>query len=56
MLIKEVKKIAEDIQSMKSRGAGKIARSAALGLKITAENTNVKTRAQFYQIISNTAN
>ncbi len=56
MLIKEVKKIADDIQSMKIRGAGKIARTAVLGLKITAENTEAKTPDQFYQNISNTAN
>jgi len=43
----EVKKIARDIQTMRIRGAGRIARAAARALKITTKTTRAKTPAEF---------
>jgi len=46
-LPKEVYQIADDIRTMKIRGAGRIARAAALGLKKTAELSKVNTPEEF---------
>ena len=43
----EVKQIARDIQTMRIRGAGRIARAAARALKLTAKATRAKTPAEF---------
>jgi len=43
----EVKQIARDIQTMRIRGAGRIARAAARALKLTAKATRAKTPAGF---------
>lgn len=47
MIRAEVKQIARDIQTMRVRGAGRIARAAARALKITARSTRAKTPAEF---------
>lgn len=43
----EVRRIANDIQTMRIRGAGRIARAAAKTLKITAKATKARTPAEF---------
>jgi len=43
----EVRRIADDIRTMKIRGAGRIARAAAKALKITAKATKARTPAEF---------
>ena len=43
----EVRRIADDIRTMKIRGAGRIARAAARALKITAKATKARTPAEF---------
>jgi ribose 1,5-bisphosphate isomerase len=43
----EVKKIARDIRTMRVRGAGRIARAAALALKYVAKKSRAKNPAQF---------
>jgi len=47
MIHPEVKKIAEDIRTMRTRGAGRIARAAARALKVVATSTKAETKAQF---------
>jgi len=47
MISTEVKTIANQIRTMKIRGAGKIARAAARALKITARTTKVRTSNEF---------
>jgi ribose 1,5-bisphosphate isomerase len=47
MISTEVKTIANQIRTMKIRGAGKIARAAARALKITARTTKVRTPNEF---------
>jgi ribose 1,5-bisphosphate isomerase len=47
MVSTEVKTIADQIRTMKIRGAGKIARAAAKALKITARTTKVRTPNEF---------
>lgn len=44
----KVKNIAENIETMEIRGAGKIARSVARGLKIQAENSKANNAEEFY--------
>ena len=55
MVHSEVKQIARDIKTMRTRGAGRIARAAAEALKITAGSTRAKTRAQFMKEIDSVA-
>ncbi len=55
MVHSEVKQIARDIKTMRTRGAGRIARAAAKALKITAGSTRAKTRAQFMKEIDSVA-
>jgi len=43
----EIRRIADDIRTMKIRGAGRIARAAARALKITAKATKARTPAEF---------
>lgn len=43
----QIKQIAEDIQTMRTRGAGKIGRAAARALKITARTTKARNSAEF---------
>jgi len=43
----EIRRIADDIRTMKIRGAGRIARAAAKALKITAKATKARTPAEF---------
>jgi len=43
----EVRRIADDIRTMRIRGAGRIARAAARVLKITAKATKARTPAEF---------
>jgi ribose 1,5-bisphosphate isomerase len=47
MTYAEVKKIARDIQTMRIRGAGRIARAAARALKLISKATRAKTSAEF---------
>ncbi len=47
MITNEVKKIAHGIKTMEIRGAGKIARAAALAMKIAAENSKAKNAEDF---------
>ncbi len=42
-----VKQIARDIKTMRIRGAGRIARAAAMALKTVAETSKAKTTAEF---------
>jgi ribose 1,5-bisphosphate isomerase len=46
-LPEKVEEIAQDIKTMKIRGAGKIARAAVDALKITAENSKAETIDEF---------
>jgi len=43
----EVRRIVNDIRTMRTRGAGRIARAAAKALKITAKATKARTPAEF---------
>lgn len=43
LVVPEVEEIAKNIETMEIRGAGKIARSAAIGLKAVAEETEVSS-------------
>ncbi len=47
----EIQKIANNIRTMKIRGAGRIARATALALKIAAKKSNAKTPAEFIRKI-----
>lgn len=47
MVISDVKDIAKKIETMEIRGAGKIARAAARGLKLTAEKSKAGTTEEF---------
>lgn len=47
MVQAEIKRIARDIRTMRTRGAGKIARAAARALKLEAATTRAKTPAEF---------
>jgi ribose 1,5-bisphosphate isomerase len=47
MIPTEVKRIAQDIKTMKIRGAGRIARAAAQAMKISAEESKEKTVKEF---------
>jgi ribose 1,5-bisphosphate isomerase len=47
MISSEVKTIANQIRTMKIRGAGRIARAAARALKITAKTSKAKTSKEF---------
>jgi ribose 1,5-bisphosphate isomerase len=47
MVSPEVKTIANQIRTMKIRGAGRIARAAARALKITAGASKAKTSKEF---------
>jgi ribose 1,5-bisphosphate isomerase len=47
MISSEVKTIANQIRTMKIRGAGRIARAAARALKITAKTSKAKTSNEF---------
>ena len=49
MVRAEVKRIAQDIRTMRIRGAGRIARAAAAALKIAAETSRAKTPAEFME-------
>ncbi|MBS3815649.1 MAG: ribose 1,5-bisphosphate isomerase [Hadesarchaea archaeon] len=46
MVISDVEEIAEKIESMKIRGAGKIARAGARGLKLTVEKSKAETNSE----------
>ena len=54
-LVKEVYEIAEKIKSMEIRGAGKIARSAALALQIQAEKSKAKTADELWKELKEAA-
>ena len=43
----EIKRIANDIKTMRIRGAGRIARAAARGLKLAAKSSKARTPADF---------
>ncbi|MEM3402379.1 MAG: ribose 1,5-bisphosphate isomerase [Candidatus Hadarchaeales archaeon] len=51
----EVRKISEDIKTMRIRGAGRIARAAATGMKITAEKSRASTPQEFIREMELTA-
>ena len=52
----QVKRIAEDIKSMRIRGAGRIARAAAKALKIASENFKGKSLEEYIQYMNHIAN
>ncbi|OYT31141.1 MAG: ribose 1,5-bisphosphate isomerase [Thermofilum sp. ex4484_79] len=54
-ILYEVSRIAEDIRTMRIRGAGRIARAAALGLKIAAEKFEGKDGEEFRRYIKDVA-
>ncbi|ADT84276.1 MULTISPECIES: ribose 1,5-bisphosphate isomerase [Thermococcus] len=54
-LVKEVYEIAEKIKNMEIRGAGKIARSAALALQIQAEKSKAKTAEELWKELKEAA-
>lgn len=54
-LAKEVYEIAEKIKNMEIRGAGKIARSAALALQIQAEKSGAKTADELWKELKEAA-
>lgn len=47
MVVSDVKEIAEKIEKMEIRGAGKIARAGARGLKLTAEKSEAEDTEEF---------
>ncbi len=47
MVNSEVKEIAKDIKTMRTRGAGRIARAAAKAFRITASSTRAKNKSEF---------
>lgn len=51
MVHQSVKRIAQEIRTMKIRGAGRIGRVAALAFKITAKTTKARTPAQLMKEI-----
>jgi ribose 1,5-bisphosphate isomerase len=51
MISSEIKTIANQIRTMKIRGAGRIARAAARALKITAKASKAKTQNEFLKEI-----
>lgn len=53
MVNAEVKQIAQDIKTMRIRGAGRIARAAARALKITAKSTNARKPDEFMRELDN---
>jgi ribose 1,5-bisphosphate isomerase len=56
MVPAEVKRIAQDIKTMRVRGAGRIARAAALALKIAAEKSKAKAARDFLTEIKQASN
>ncbi|NJE08592.1 ribose 1,5-bisphosphate isomerase [Thermococcus sp. M39] len=54
-LVKEVYEIAEKIKNMEIRGAGKIARSAALALQVQAEKSKAKTADELWKELKEAA-
>jgi len=55
MVNQEVKRIAQDIRTMKIRGAGRIGRAAATALKIAAKKSKAKSPAEFMKEINRVA-
>ena len=53
MTLPEVKQTARNIQTMRIRGAGRIARAAARALKLTAKTSRAKTPKAFMREIDN---
>ncbi|MEM1689416.1 MAG: ribose 1,5-bisphosphate isomerase [Candidatus Hadarchaeales archaeon] len=51
-MLREVRKIASDIKTMRVRGAGKIAREAARALAIVAERSKARNSEEFIREIS----
>lgn len=51
----EVKQIAQDIRTMRVRGAGRIARAAAEALKIAAKTSRAKTSSEFMKELDRVA-
>ena len=54
-MVDQVKRIAQDIRTMKIRGAGKIGRAAATALKIAAKTSKAKTSSEFVREIDSVA-
>ncbi|PIU13894.1 MAG: ribose 1,5-bisphosphate isomerase [Hadesarchaea archaeon CG08_land_8_20_14_0_20_51_8] len=54
-MINQVEHIAQDIRTMKTRGAGKIGRAAAAALKIAAKTSKAKTSSEFIKEIDRVA-
>ena len=44
---KETKQIADDIRTMRTRGAGRIARAVVQGLIVAAQESKAKTKSAF---------
>lgn len=56
MVLSDVNDIAEKIETMEIRGAGKIARAAARGLKLTAEKSEAETVGEFANELEKASN
>jgi ribose 1,5-bisphosphate isomerase len=54
-MVNEVERIAQDIRTMKIRGAGKIGRAAVVALKIAAKTSKAKTSHEFVKEIDRVA-
>jgi ribose 1,5-bisphosphate isomerase len=55
MVRAEIKQIAQDIRTMRVRGAGRIARAAAEALKIAARTSRAKTSSEFMKELDRVA-
>ncbi|MFN4132848.1 MAG: ribose 1,5-bisphosphate isomerase [Candidatus Hadarchaeales archaeon] len=55
MVLVEIKRIAEKIRTMEIRGAGRIARAAAVGMKIAAEKSRADAPQEFIREMESTA-
>jgi ribose 1,5-bisphosphate isomerase len=55
MVHAEIKQIAQDIRTMRVRGAGRIARAAAEALKIAAKTSKAKTSSEFMKELDRVA-
>lgn len=51
IMVHEIKRIAQDIRTMRIRGAGKIAQAAAQALKIAARESKTRTPSEFIKEI-----
>lgn len=55
MVPAEIKRVANDIRTMRTRGAGRIGRAAVRALKMTAKMTKARTPAEFIKELDHTS-